>query len=144
MDIEYTDKVLSHFLQPHNIGRIDNPDGVGQVGDESCGDIFVMFISVQDNRIVNVKYLVRGCGAAIATCSATSDLAKGMTLEEAMELNDDDIAAELGGLPLAKLHCSNMAATALHHAIKDYLDGIDRPDGASLNTPEELARSAPR
>ena len=90
------------------------------MGDASCGDVFVMFIKVRENRLEDVKYLIQGCGAAIATCSALSDLAKGLTLEEALRLTDDDIARELGGLPLEKLHCSNLAATTLHRAIADY------------------------
>jgi nitrogen fixation protein NifU and related proteins len=120
MAFEYTERVLSHFCDPHNVGAIEDADGVGQLGDPSCGDIFVMFIKVQDNRLADVKYLIRGCGAAIATCSALSDLAKGLTLAEARQLRDEDIANELGGLPPEKLHCSNLAATALHRAIADY------------------------
>jgi nitrogen fixation protein NifU and related proteins len=121
MGIEYNEKVLAHFLDPHNVGMIEDPDGVGQLGDPSCGDVFLMFIKVRQDRLADIKYLVRGCGAAIATCSALSDIAMGKTIDEALELNDDDIAAELGGLPLEKLHCSNLAATVLHLAITDYL-----------------------
>lgn len=120
MAIEYNDKVLAHFLDPHNVGVIEDADGIGRLGDASCGDVFVMFIKVRENRLEDVKYLIQGCGAAIATCSALSDLAKGLTLSEALRLTDDDIANELGGLPLEKLHCSNLAATALHRAIADY------------------------
>ena len=120
MAIEYNEKVLAHFLEPHNVGIIEECDGIGQLGDASCGDVFMMFIKVQDGRLVDVKYLVQGCGAAIATCSALSDVATGKSIEEAMLLNDDDIANELGGLPLEKLHCSNLAATVLHRAIEDY------------------------
>lgn len=118
--IEYNERVLAHFMNPHNVGMIPDANGVGRLGDASCGDVFLMFISVVGNRLEEIKYLTRGCGAAIATCSALSDLAKGLTIEEAMRLNDDDIAAELGGLPLEKLHCSNLAATVLHRAIEDY------------------------
>lgn len=118
--MEYSEKVLTHFFDPQNVGYMDDPDGVGQLGDASCGDVFTMFILVERGRIVDIKYLVQGCGAAVATCSALSVIAKGMTIEEAMELRDDDIAAELDGLPLEKLHCSNLAATVLHRAIEDY------------------------
>ena len=119
MAFDYTEKVLAHFLDPHNVGEIENADGVGELGDAACGDFFVMFIKVEGKRLADVKYLVRGCGAAIATCSALSDLAKGLSLAEALRLTDD-IAAELGGLPLEKMHCSNLAATVLRRAIADY------------------------
>ena len=118
--MEYTEKVLEHFRTPHNVGAIEDADGTGQIGDASCGDVFLMTIMVRDERLVDIKYLVQGCGAAIATCSALSDIAMGKTLDEAMELTDDDIAEELDGLPLEKLHCSNLAATVLHRAIADY------------------------
>ncbi|MBC7264173.1 MAG: iron-sulfur cluster assembly scaffold protein [Chloroflexi bacterium] len=132
----YNEKVLAHFQEPRNVGVIQDADGVGQLGDASCGDVFIMFIKVQDNRLVDIKYLVQGCGAAIATCSALSELAKGLTLEEAMRLTDDDISTELGGLPLEKLHCSNLAATVLHRAIEDYRrrQMVDLHDWRSLYT----------
>jgi len=117
---EYTDEVLKHFIEPHNVGVISDADGIGQIGDPTCGDVFVMFIKVAGGRLADVKYLVRGCPAAIATCSALSVIATGKTLDEAMTLCDDDIARELGGLPTEKLHCSNWAATVLHLAIDDY------------------------
>ncbi|MCL5109732.1 MAG: iron-sulfur cluster assembly scaffold protein [Chloroflexi bacterium] len=120
MAFGYTEKVLAHFLEPHNVGPVEDADGVGELGDASCGDFFVMFIKVDEGRLADIKYLVRGCGAAIATCSALSDLAKDLTLEEALGLSDDDIAAELGGLPMEKMHCSNLAASVLHRAIADY------------------------
>ena len=118
--MEYNDKVLAHFYDPQNVGYIEGADGIGKLGDASCGDIFTMFILVERDRVVDIKYLVQGCGAAVATCSALSVIAKGMMIREAMELNDNDIAEELGGLPLEKLHCSNLAATVLHRAIEDY------------------------
>ena len=118
--MEYNDKVLAHFYDPQNVGYIEGADGIGKLGDASCGDIFTMFILVERDQIVDIKYLVQGCGAAVATCSALSVIAKGMTIREAMELSDNDIAEELGGLPLEKLHCSNLAATVLHRAIEDY------------------------
>jgi len=132
--MEYTEKVLEHFRAPHNVGVIENADGTGQVGDASCGDAFLMFIRVRGERLADIKYLVQGCGAAIATCSALTDVAMGKTVSEAMELTDDDIAEELGGLPLEKLHCSNLAATVLHRAIADYRrrQKIDLRDWRSL------------
>jgi len=118
--LRYNERVLAHFYAPHNVGLMEDADGVGRLGDASCGDVFTMFIAVERNRIVDLKYLVQGCGAAVATCSALSDLARGLSIEEAMALTDDDISRELGGLPLEKLHCSNLAATVLHRAIEDY------------------------
>jgi len=118
--MEYTEEVLEHFRAPRNVGVIEDADGSGHLGDASCGDAFVMFIKVREGRLADIKYLVQGCGAAIATCSALSEVAMGKTLDEAMEITDDDIARELGGLPLEKLHCSNLAATVLHRAIDDY------------------------
>lgn len=120
MAFDYNDKVIAHFMDPHNVGVIENADGVGMLGDPSCGDVFMMFIQVTDDRLEDIKYLVQGCGAAIATCSALSDIARGLSIPEALELTDDDISVELGGLPLEKLHCSNLAATVLHKAIEDY------------------------
>jgi len=120
--IEYNEKVLDHFFNPRNVGVIEDAGGIGRLGDAACGDVFEMYIKVRRSRIVDIKYQVRGCGAAIATCSALSEIAKGKTLQEAWRLNDDDIATELGGLPLEKLHCSNLAATVLHRAIIDYAE----------------------
>lgn len=130
----YNEKVLAHFYQPHNVGYIEDADGVGRLGDASCGDVFTMYIAVEQGRIVDIKYLVQGCGAAVATCSALSDIAIGLTLEEAMQLTDADIERELGGLPLEKLHCSNLAATVLHQAIEDYRrrQRVDLRDWRSL------------
>jgi len=118
--LSYNERVLAHFYDPHNVGLIEDADGVGRLGDASCGDVFTMFIAVERDRIVDLKYLVQGCGAAVATCSALSDLARGLSIEEALALTDDDISRELGGLPLEKLHCSNLAATVLHRTIEDY------------------------
>jgi nitrogen fixation NifU-like protein len=118
--LEYNDKVLTHFYDPQNVGYIEGADGIGKLGDASCGDVFTMFIVVEQDQIMDIKYLVQGCGAAVATCSALSVIAKGMSIREAMELDDNDIAEELDGLPLAKLHCSNLAATVLHRTIEDY------------------------
>ena len=130
----YNEKVLAHFYQPHNVGYIEDADGVGRLGDASCGDVFTMYIAVEQGRIVDIKYLVQGCGAAVATCSALSDIAIGLTLEEAMQLTDADLERELGGVPLEKLHCSNLAATVLHRAIEDYhrQQRVDLRDWRSL------------
>lgn len=140
MSSDYNEKVLSHFIEPHNTGYIEDADGVGQLGDASCGDVFVMFIKVRNDRLVDVKYLVKGCGAAIATCSALSDLAIGKTLAEARALTDDDIARELGGLPLEKIHCSNLAATVLHRALRDYRARVRQGNLHDWRAPYQRAR----
>ncbi|PLX85163.1 MAG: Fe-S cluster assembly scaffold protein NifU [Desulfuromonas sp.] len=116
----YTDKVMDHFTNPRNVGEIENADGVGEVGNASCGDIMKIFLKVEDNVIKDVKFKTFGCGAAIATSSMVTEMAIGKTLEEAMELSNKAVAEALDGLPPAKMHCSNLAADALHEAIKNY------------------------
>lgn len=118
--MQYTQKVLDHFQHPHNLGSIANPDGVGEVGNPVCGDIMKLYIKVEDNKIADIKFETLGCGAAIATSSMITDLAKGKTIKEAKLISREDVAGELGGLPPVKMHCSNLAAEALAMAIKDY------------------------
>ncbi|MDD5627184.1 MAG: Fe-S cluster assembly scaffold protein NifU [Patescibacteria group bacterium] len=115
----YSKKVLDHFQNPRNQGKIENPDGVGQVGNPVCGDIMKVYIKVKDNKISDIKFETLGCGAAIATSSMITELARGKTLEEAVKISRQDIANELGGLPAVKMHCSNLAADALKKAIED-------------------------
>lgn len=116
----YSEKVMDHFRNPRNVGEISDADGVGTVGNPICGDMMTISIKVEDDRIADIKFKTFGCGAAIATSSMTTELAKGKTLDEAMEITRKDVAEELGGLPPVKMHCSNLAADALHEAIKDY------------------------
>ncbi len=116
----YTDKVMDHFSNPRNVGEIDDADGVGEVGNASCGDIMKIFLKVEDNVIKEIKFKTFGCGAAIATSSMVTEMAIGKTLDEAMELSNASVAEALDGLPPAKMHCSNLAADALHEAIKNY------------------------
>jgi len=116
----YSEKVLDHFKNPRNVGEIEDADGVGTVGNPVCGDMMYIYIKVKDDRIDDVKFKTFGCGAAIATTSMTTELAKGKTLDEAMKITRQDVADELGGLPPVKMHCSNLAADALHEAVKDY------------------------
>jgi len=116
----YTDKVMEHFKNPRNMGEIPDAEGVGTVGNPVCGDLMTMYIKVKDNRIEDIKFKTYGCGAAIATSSMTTELAKGKTLEEAMKITRASVADSLGGLPKVKMHCSNLAADALHAAIEDY------------------------
>ncbi len=119
---EYSEKVMEHFKNPKNIGEIDDADGTGEVGNPVCGDMMKFTIKVKDNRIEEVKYLTFGCGAAIAVSSMVSEMAKGKTLEEALQITNKDVAEELGGLPGNKMHCSNLGADALHKAIEDYME----------------------
>ncbi len=116
----YNEKVLEHFRNPRNVGEIDNASGVGEIGNMQCGDIMKISIKVEDNVIKDIKFLTFGCGAAIASSSALTEMVKGKTVEEALTLTNMDVAEELGGLPPAKLHCSNLAADALRNAIADY------------------------
>jgi len=118
----YSEKVIEHFRNPRNMGEIKGADGVGTVGNPLCGDQMTIYIKVKNNRIVDIKFKTFGCAAAIATSSMITELAKGKTLEEAMKITRKDVADELDGLPPIKMHCSNLAADALHAAIKDYLE----------------------
>ena len=116
----YSEKVLDHFKNPRNVGELKEADGEGTVGNPVCGDMMTMYIKVKDDKIEDVKFKTFGCGAAIATSSMTTELAKGKTLEEALEITRQDVADALDGLPPVKMHCSNLAADALHEAIKNY------------------------
>jgi len=118
--IGYSKKVMEHFMSPKNVGTIKNPDGYGKVGNPVCGDLMEMYITVKDDFITDMKFQTFGCGSAIATSSMVTELAKGMHVDEAMKLTRNDVADELDGLPPQKMHCSNLAADALHEAIKDY------------------------
>ena len=116
----YTEKVMDHFMNPRNVGEIEDADGVGKIGNPTCGDMMAFYIKVDGDRLADVKFRTFGCGAAIAVSSMVSELAKGMTLEEAKALTNKAVAEELGGLPPNKMHCSNLGAEALHAAIDDF------------------------
>jgi nitrogen fixation NifU-like protein len=116
----YTQKVMDHFKNPRNMGEIPDADGVGTVGNPVCGDLMTIYIKVKDNRLEDIKFKTFGCGSAIATSSMITELAKGKTLEEGLKITRGNVADELGGLPPVKMHCSNLAADALHAAIEDY------------------------
>ncbi|HIH28104.1 MAG TPA: Fe-S cluster assembly scaffold protein NifU [Methanoregulaceae archaeon] len=116
----YSEKVMDHFANPRNVGEIENPDGVGEVGNPVCGDIMRMYLKIEDNRIVDVKFKTFGCGAAIASSSMATELVKGKTLEEAWEISNKAVAEALEGLPPIKMHCSVLAEEAIHTAINDY------------------------
>ena len=119
--MEYSEKVVKHYTLPHNVGKIEDASGVGEVGNPVCGDIMKMYIKVDNNVIVDVKFKTFGCGAAIATSSVSTDMIKGKTIEEALELKNSDVVEALDGLPPVKLHCSVLAEEAIHEAIADYL-----------------------
>jgi nitrogen fixation NifU-like protein len=116
----YTEKVMDHFRNPRNMGEISDADGVGTVGNPVCGDMMTIYIKVKDDRIEDIRFKTFGCGAAVATSSMVTEIAKGKTLEEAMKITRASVADSLGGLPPIKMHCSNLAADALHAAIEDY------------------------
>lgn len=116
----YSEKVMDHFSNPRNVGEIEDADGVGTVGNPVCGDLMTIYIKVKDNVIEDIKFKTFGCGAAIATSSMITEMALGKTIEEALEITRNDVANELEGLPPVKMHCSNLAADALHEAIDDY------------------------
>jgi nitrogen fixation NifU-like protein len=122
----YTKKVLDHFRNPRNIGEIKDADGVGTVGNPVCGDVMTIYIKVANNRIKDIKFKTYGCAAAISSSSIATEMVKGKTLDEALKLTRDDVANELGGLPAYKMHCSNLAADALHKAIEDYRKKKDK------------------
>ncbi len=118
--IGYSKKVMEHFMNPRNVGTIKNPDGYGKVGNPVCGDLMEMYLKVKDDVITDIKFQTFGCGSAIATSSMVTELAKGMHVDEAMKITRNNVATELDGLPPQKMHCSNLAADALHEAVKDY------------------------
>jgi len=117
---EYTDVVMEHFSNPRNVGKIEDPDGVGTVGNPVCGDLMTFHIKVKNDRLEDIKFKTFGCGAAIAVSSIVSEMAMNKTLEEAMSITNKMVAEKLGGLPPNKLHCSNLGADALHKAIENY------------------------
>lgn len=120
MSDKYTKKVKDHFFHPRNVGEIIDADGIGTVGNPTCGDVMTMYIKVKDKKIVDIKFKTYGCAAAIASSSIATEMVKGMSIEKAKNLCRDDVAKELGGLPAVKMHCSNLASDALRKAIQDY------------------------
>jgi len=116
----YSEKVMDHFRNPRNMGEMENPDGVGKVGNPVCGDMMELYIKVENDVITDVKFMTFGCGAAIATSSMVTELVKGKTLEEALKISNATVAEALDGLPPVKMHCSVLAEDALKGAIEDY------------------------
>jgi nitrogen fixation NifU-like protein len=117
----YSEKVMDHFMNPRNVGEIDNADGVGQVGNPKCGDIMKMYLKIENNIIVDAKFKTFGCGAAVATSSMATELVKGKSVDEALKITNQAVAEALDGLPPVKMHCSNLAEEAIRAAIEDYM-----------------------
>ena len=118
----YSDIVMDHFMHPRNVGEIENPDGVGQVGNAKCGDIMKMYLKIRDNVIQDVKFETFGCGSAIASSSMATEMIKGKTIDQAQAVTNRQVVDALGGLPAHKLHCSVLAEESIKSAIKDYYD----------------------
>ena len=133
----YSDKVMDHFRNPRNLGKMDDADGIGEVGNAKCGDIMKMYIKVKDGVITDVKFKTFGCGSAIATSSMATELIKGKPIEEAMTLTNAAVAEALDGLPAYKMHCSVLAEEAIKAALADYYRRQGRPVPESLRLPCE-------
>ena len=125
--MNYSEKVMDHFTNPRNVGEIEDADGVGTVGNAKCGDIMKMYLKIEDDVIVDCKFKTFGCGAAIATSSMATQLIKGHTVKEALELTNKVVVEALDGLPPVKVHCSVLAEEAIKTALADYYNKIGRP-----------------
>lgn len=120
--MEYSEKVMEHFTNPHNVGKLDNADGVGEVGNAKCGDIMKMYLKIDNDIITDVKFNTYGCASAIATSSIATDMIKGQPISEALKLTNKAVVEALDGLPAVKIHCSVLAEQAIKAAVKDYYD----------------------
>ena len=118
--MDYSEKVMDHFANPRNCRKIEDADGVGTVGNPTCGDLMTIYIKVDDDKITDISFQTFCCGAAIATSSMITEIAVGKTIDEALNITRNDVANELDGLPPIKMHCSNLAADGLRAAIEDY------------------------
>lgn len=138
MEAQYSDTVMEHFMNPRNVGEIENADGVGTVGNPACGDIMKMWIKIENNIIVDAKFKTFGCGAAIASSSMATEMIKGKTIDEALVFSNQAVADALGGLPKVKRHCSVLAEEALRKALNDYYEKNGLPSPIKLKSEEEL------
>ena len=125
--MQYSEKVMDHFMNPRNVGEIENADGVGTVGNAKCGDIMKMYLKIENDVVIDCKFKTFGCGAAIATSSMATELIKGKTVEEALKLTNAVVVEALEGLPPVKVHCSVLAEEAVKTAVADYYNKIGRP-----------------
>ena len=128
----YTDTVMDHFMNPRNVGEIENADGVGEVGNAKCGDIMKMYLKIEDNIIKDVKFETFGCGSAIASSSMATEMIKGKTVEEALAVTNKQVVEALGGLPGHKLHCSVLAEESIKAAVLDYYKKNNIPYDSSI------------
>ena len=128
----YSEKVMDHFTHPRNVGVIENADGVGEVGNAKCGDIMKIYLKIENDIIVDVKFETFGCGSAIASSSMATEMIKGKSIADAMQLTNKAVAEALDGLPLHKMHCSVLAEEAIKNALKDYYDRNNIPYDASM------------
>ena len=133
MAMMYSEKVMDHFKNPRNVGELEDANGIGEVGNAKCGDIMRIYIKVENNVITDVKFKTFGCGAAIATSSKATEMVKGKTIDEALQITNKMVMEALGGLPPVKVHCSVLAEEALHAAIQDYKDRMEKGE-----KPEEI------
>ena len=136
--MEYTEQVMDHFMNPRNMGEMEDASGVGTVGNAKCGDIMRIYIKVENDVITDVKFKTFGCGAAIATSSKATELVKGKTLDEALQITNKQVMDSLGGLPPVKVHCSVLAEEALHAAIQDYKDRLEKGEKPASEEDEEV------
>ncbi len=136
--MEYTEQVMDHFMNPRNMGEMEDASGVGTVGNAKCGDIMRIYIKVENDVIVDVKFKTFGCGAAIATSSKATELVKGKTIDEALQITNKMVMESLGGLPPVKVHCSVLAEEALHAAIQDYKDKLEKGEKPASEEDEEV------
>ena len=138
--MEYSEKVMEHFANPHNVGVIEDANGIGEIGNAKCGDIMKMYLKIDNGTITDAKFKTFGCGAAIATSSMATELIKGKTIDEALKLTNDAVVEALDGLPAVKIHCSVLAEQAVRSALSDYYtrQGIDPlPIVGEIHMPEE-------
>lgn len=135
-DLNYSEKVMDHFLHPRNVGEIPDASGIGNVGNPICGDVMRMYVKVENDIIVDVKFKTFGCGAAISTSSMVTEMVKGKTVKEALEISNKAVAEALGGLPPVKMHCSVLAEQALRSALADYYRKIGK-DPSSFEPKDE-------
>ena len=138
--MEYTEQVMDHFMNPRNMGEMDDASGVGTVGNAKCGDIMRIYIKVEGDVITDVKFKTFGCGAAIATSSKATELVKGKTLDEALTITNKMVMESLGGLPPVKGHCSVLAEEALHAAIQDYRERLEKGESPRTEENDEDVR----
>ena len=136
--MEYTEQVMDHFMNPRNMGEMEDASGIGTVGNAKCGDIMRIYIKVEDNVITDVKFKTFGCGAAIATSNKATEMVKGKTIDEALQITNKMVMEALGGLPPVKVHCSVLAEEALHAAIQDYKDRMEKGEKPAEVPDEEI------